>query len=433
MKRSAWLIIGVALVAAVVIAAAVLSARPEASSSDGGGISLELVADGLEHPVSVARAPGLDDRVFIVDQIGMVYMLTSDGALNRTPFLDLRDRMLPPNPSFDERGLLSITFHPDYQENRRLYAFYSAPLREGAPEGYDHTNIISELTASEDGLSVDTSTERIILSIDNPSTSHNGGQALFGPDGMLYITTGDGGGAGDVGPGHNASVGNAQDPTSIHGKVLRIDVDGGDPYGIPDDNPFVSGGGLPEIYALGLRNPAYATFDTETGDLVVADAGQARYEEVDLIVNGGNYGWRFREGAHCFDPEDPYGDPSSCPSTGVNGEALIDPIAEFNNSNLPGGEGRTVIGGAFYHGNIAALKDGYVFGAYDESSSLFVLHRSDDGTWTRSVIVLEDQSDGKVPGYLLAVGIDANGDVLVLSADRAGPSGGTGKVWKLST
>lgn len=432
MRRAAWLVIGAVLVVAALIAAVVLSARPENSvPSSDDGISLELVADGLEHPVAVTRAAGLDDRVFVVDQIGVVYMLMNDSTLDRTPFLDLRDRMVALNPSYDERGLLSIAFHPDYQENRKLYAFYTAPLGDGAPGGYDHTNIVSELTASADGLSVDIGTERVVLRIDHPSSNHNGGQVLFGPDGLLYITTGDGGGGNDVGLGHNSSVGNAQDPNSIHGKVLRVDVDSGDPYGIPADNPYVGGGGLPEIYALGLRNPAFATFDEKSGDLVVADAGQARYEEVDLIVKGGNYGWRFREGAHCFDPNDPNGNPSSCPSTGVNGDALIDPIAEFKNSNLPGGEGQAVIGGAFYHGNITALDGGYVFGAFNDGSPLFVLHRSDGG-WTRSVIALQGQSGGKVPGFLLTVGIDVNGDVLVLSSDRAGPSGGAGKVWKLS-
>ena len=325
-----------------------------------------------------------------------------------------------------------MAFHPNYSENRKLYVFYSAPLREGGPAGFDHTNLVSELTASSDGLSVDVSTERVLLRIDHPSSNHNGGKVLFGPDGRLYITTGDGGGGNDVGFGHNVTVGNAQDPGSIHGKVLRIDVDE-DPYGIPADNPHAGGGGLPEIYALGFRNPAYAAFDPVSGDLLVADAGQERYEEVDLVVKGDNYGWRFREGAHCFDPSNAAADPASCPSTGVDGRPLIDPIAEFKNSNLPGGEGEVVIGGAFYHGNLTALRDGYVFGAFDDGSPIFVLHRSENGSWVRSVVSLENGTGGKVPGFLLAVASDLNGDALVLSSDNAGPSGVSGKVWRLTS
>jgi glucose/arabinose dehydrogenase len=432
MRNGVWLLIGAMLVAALVIAALILSAPPETPTPQTEQrVSLHLVAEGLDHPIAVAHAKGIEDRSFVVDQIGVVSMLMNNGTMDPVPFLDLRDRMMSLNPSYDERGLLSLAFHPDYPENHKLYVFYAAPLREGAPADFDHTNVISELTASADGLSVDRSTERVILAIDHPSSNHNGGQVLFGPDGLLYITTGDGGGGNDVGLGHNDSVGNAQDPSSIHGKVLRIDVDDGDPYGIPAENPYAGGGGgLPEIFALGFRNPAYATFDPTSGDLLVADAGQARYEEVDLVVKGGNYGWRFREGAHCFDPNDATGDPTSCPSAGVHGDELIDPIAEFRNSNLPGGEGSTVIGGAFYHGNITSLDGGYVFGAFDDGSPLFVLHRS-DGAWARSTVAVEGQENGRVPGFLLAVGSDNDGDVLVLSSGRAGPSGGTGKVWRL--
>jgi hypothetical protein len=316
-----------------------------------------------------------------------------------------------------------------------LYAFYSAPLRPGAPADYDHTNYIVELTASGDRSSVDPATARVILAIDNPEGNHNGGQVLFGPDGFLYVTVGDGGGGNDVGLGHNTTVGNAQDLSSIHGKVLRLDVEretDGRAYAIPPDNPFALGGGLPEIYAWGFRNPAYASFDPVTGGLFVADAGQNRFEEVDLVVKGGNYGWRVREGAHCFDPNNPLSNPASCPSTGPNGDALIDPIGEFKNSALPGGEGATVIGGSPYHGNISALAAGYVFGAYRAGGSpLFVLLPSGDGNWTRHSVLVDGRTDGLVPAYLLAVGTDTRGELLVLGADNAGPSGSTGKVWRV--
>ncbi len=434
MKKAIWLMISVLVVAAIVIASIVLNTPPPVNApSIEQKIELTLLTEGLQHPLAVATADGVDDRVFIVDQIGTVQMLLENGTLAPELFLDLRDRVIPLNPGGDERGLLSIAFHPNYSENRRLFAFYSAPLRSVADPSWDHTNIISEFTVSPDGLTVDQASENVVLAIDQPSANHNGGQVLFGPDGYLYVTVGDGGGGNDVGLGHNSTVGNAQDPNSIHGKVLRIDIDSADPYTVPSDNPFVAGGGLPEIFAWGFRNPAYATFDPVNGDLFVADAGQARFEEVDLVVKGGNYGWRYREGAHCFDPSNSLADQTSCPDRGVNGEALIDPIGEFKNSKLPGGEGLAVIGGAVYHGNISSLNNGYVFGAFKAGGSPMFVLLPENGTWTRYGVNLENLTNGLVPGFLLAVGTDLEGDLLVLSADNAGPSGGTGKVWRLQT
>jgi glucose/arabinose dehydrogenase len=419
-----------------VVATVLLSTPPEPPGPPiQGRVVLELAAEGLVHPVGVARAAGLGDRVFIVDQIGVVRTLLSNDTLLPEPFLDLRNELIGLHPNYDERGLLSIAFHPNYTANHKLYAFYSAPLRPGAPADYDHTNYVVELTASADGSTVDPAPARVILAIDNPYMNHNGGQVLFGPDGLLYVTVGDGGGGNDVGRGHNATVGNAQDPTSIHGKVLRLDVDQGSegrPYSIPADNPFAQGGGLPEIFAYGFRNPAYAAFDTINGSLFVADAGQDRYEEVDLVMKGGNYGWNIKEGSHCFDPNNSLANPTSCPSTGAHGEKLIDPIGEFKNSAIAGGEGAVVIGGTVYHGNISSLRDGYVFGAYRAGGSpLFVLLPAGDGNWTRHAVSVEGRSDGRVPGYLLDVGMDTQGELLVLGADSAGPSGSTGKVWRV--
>jgi len=430
MRNATWVLLAALVLIAVTVAAVVLNTPPSQSGPPiDEDLSLELVADGLVHPLGAAVAPGIDDRTFIVDQVGRVHMLLDDGTLAEEPFLDLTGEVVGLNPSYDERGLLSIAFHPDYEENRRLYAFYSAPLRDVAPAGYDHTNLVVELTASTDGLSADPSTAREVLAIDHPAMNHNGGQVLFGPDGYLYVTVGDGGLANDEGLGHNTTAGNGQDVNVLFGKVLRLDVDQEEGYGIPEDNPFADGGGRPEIFAWGFRNPAYATFDPLTGELFVADAGQNRYEEVDLVVRGGNYGWRIREGAHCFDPDDPRGNPADCEDRGPRGEMLIDPIGEFVNSALPGGEGTAVVGGAVHRGNISALEGGYVFGAFRAGGSpLFVLLPS-DGNWTRRAVPVG--ASGEVPGYLLAVATDHRGELLVLSADTAGPSGASGKVWRL--
>jgi glucose/arabinose dehydrogenase len=320
MRNATWVLISALVVAGVVIASVWLNPPPSRSGPPlEGRVSLELVAEGLAHPLAAVSALGIEDRVFIVDQVGTVNALLPNGTLMPEPFLDLRKELIALIPGYDERGLLSIAFHPNYTTNHRLYAFYSAPLRAGAPVDYDHTNLVVELTASENGTSVDPATEKVILAIDNPYMNHNGGRVLFGPDGYLYETVGDGGGGNDVGRGHNASVGNAQDLNSVHGKVLRLDIDrAGDNtnYSIPAGNPLAPGEGLPEIYAWGFRNPAYASFDPATGALFVADAGQDRYEEVDQVVKGGNYGWHFREGAHCFDPNNSLANPASCPSAG---------------------------------------------------------------------------------------------------------------------
>jgi len=437
MRNATWVMVSAVVIAGVIIAS-LLANTPSGPTGPPleGQAALQLVAEGFAHPVAVATTDGVDDRFFVVDQIGVVRTVMTDGAVLPGPFLDLRAEMVALDPAYDERGLLSIAFHPDFGSNRLLYAFYSAPLREGAPEGYDHTNLVVELTAAEDLSSASPSENGTILAVDNPSRNHNGGQVLFGPDGYLYVTLGDGGGANDRGLGHNESIGNGQDLNSLHGKILRLDVDrgsGGTPYSVPPDNPFASGGGRPEIYAYGFRNPAYAAFDNETGELFVADAGQARFEEIDLVVRGGNYGWRIREGAHCFDPDNPLADPASCPTTGAGGEELIDPIGEFVNTDLPGGEGSAPVGGVLYRGNISELDGGYVFGAYRaDGSPLFVLLPDGDGNWTRRTVLVEGRSDGRVPGYLLAVGLDVEGELLVLGADAAGPSGTSGKVWRLA-
>ncbi|HOQ26960.1 MAG TPA: PQQ-dependent sugar dehydrogenase, partial [Methanomassiliicoccaceae archaeon] len=367
MRKATWAPIAAIILVGAAVAYVLISTQPQGSAPPiEDELRLEPIAEGLVHPVAAAIAPGIDDRVFIVDQIGTVHMLMDDGTLVDEPFIDLRDDIVELNPIYDERGLLSIAFHPDYPSDRRVYAFYTSPPGDGAPEGHDHTNVVVEMTTSEDGLSVDESSARTVLSIDHPAPNHNGGQVLFGPDGYLYVTIGDGGGANDEGAGHNAASGNGQDTGVLFGKVLRLDVEAGDDvaYRIPEDNPFVDGGGLPEIFAYGFRNPAYAAFDPETGGLFVADAGQARYEEVNIVVKGGNYGWRVREGAHCFDPDDPRGDPTGCPERDARGEEFKDPIGEFKNSAIPGGEGATVIGGAPYHGTIDSLEGGYVFGAF---------------------------------------------------------------------
>jgi glucose/arabinose dehydrogenase len=243
--------------------------------------------------------------------------------------------------TYDERGLLGLAFHPAYAQNGRFFVYYSAPLREGAPQDFDHTSRISEFSVSSQNPDrADSGSERIMLEVDQPQSNHNGGTLLFGPqDGFLYISLGDGGAHNDAAPGHvedwyefNAG-GNGQDVTqNLLGSILRIDVNTGGPYGIPQDNPFVGREGLDEIYAYGLRNPYRMSFDRagEYG-LFAVDAGEHLWEEISSIVKGGNYGWNVKEGTHCFDAANPTEPPEQCPNiVGPNhpdqGKALIDPV-----------------------------------------------------------------------------------------------------------
>ena len=231
---------------------------------------------------------------------------------------------------------------------------------------WDHTNVVSEFKVSADDPNVaDASSERIISSLDQPQFNHNGHWIDFGSDGMLYISIGDGGYANDWGIGHNVTMGNGQDMTDLHGKILRVDVDGGHPYKVPDDNPFVSDrNAQPEIWAYGLRNPWRCSFDTGTGALFCGDVQQNSYEEIDIIEKGKNYGWRQLEANHCFDYQKPDDHPASCDQSG-----LTMPILEYNNCTAKpdGCKGISIIGGYVYRGSHAAWDGKYFFGDWSKS------------------------------------------------------------------
>ncbi len=246
-------------------------------------IGVEVVADGFVSPVQLVHAPGKNGRRFVVDQVGLVWGLNPAGNRMPKPFLDVRDRIVELRAQGDERGLLGLAFHPDFRRNGRLFAFYNAPPRPGAPEGFNNTINISEFrTQGGQQIHADASTERIVLQVDHPQANHNGGTIAFGPDGYLYISIGDGGGRDDEGLGHvddwyaDNAGGNGQDITqNLLGSILRIDVDRRTPYAIPRDNPFIRHPGLDEIWAYVFRNPYRFALDTR-GDhaMLVGDAWQ---------------------------------------------------------------------------------------------------------------------------------------------------------------
>lgn len=412
---------------------------------EGEQLDVELVASGMTAPVLLRESPDGTGRVFVVDQAGLIRIIDASGTLRSDPFLDLRSSMVPLQTTFDERGLLGLAFHPSYAQNGRFYVYYSAPLRSGAPAGFNHTSRIAEFRVSAtDPDRADPASERILLHVDQPQFNHNGGTVAFGPDGFLYISLGDGGGANDVGPGHVEDWyeanegGNAQNvEANLLGKLLRIDVDGGDPYGIPADNPFVGEAGLDEIYAYGLRNPYRFSFDLGGEQvLLVGDAGQNLYEEVNVVTRGGNYGWNVKEGTFCFDTSNPDQPPASCPSTGQFGEPLIDPVIEYTNIGAGGTIGVVVVGGFVYRGETIPELDGlYIFGDWSASfqqpdGTVLVAEPAAAGLWPIDELRF-GPARARLGEYVLGFGQDLSGEVYILTSEMTAPTGSTGKVYRL--
>ncbi len=279
-------------------------------------VGLKFIAGGFTAPITIADPHDGSGRLFMVDQTGYVKIFFMNGTVLAQPFLDVRDRLVKIDPTYDERGLLSIAFHPQFATNGRVFVYYSAPLRAGVDPNWSCTNHLSEFRISDtDPNKLNMSSEKILLQVDKPYQNHNGGTLLFGPaDGYLYLPLGDGGRADDTGMGHTVGTGNAQDLTKILGKVIRIDVDHTSPgklYAIPPDNPFLSNtSAVPEIYAFGFRNPAYATFDSGgSHKMIIAMAGQRLFESALIVYKGGDYPWNIREGTHCFNPANDFTPP----------------------------------------------------------------------------------------------------------------------------
>jgi glucose/arabinose dehydrogenase len=409
----------------------------------GAEIGLEFVAGNLTAPVDIAYADNDSGRLFVADRTGKIKILDENGSLEEEMFLDMEDRLVELKTLYEERGLLGITFHPDYKNNGKFYVYYSAPLRENAPEDWDSTMTLSEFGVSENPNKADKNSERILLEIDKPALNHNGGTIAFGKDGYLYISVGDGGNANDAGDGHNSTIGNGQDPFTLLGKILRIDVnrqEDGKPYGIPKDNPFANGkNGLEEIYAYGLRNPWRMSFDYETERLFSGDAGQNSWEEISIIEKGRNYGWNLKEGTHCFSSTSPDKSPEECSDTGYKKEQLTGPVVEYLNSQQIGGLGHTTIGGFIYRGNaIPELYGKLVFGDWSTSAispdgTLFIAAPSQNGLWDMQEMKIANRKNGKVGEFILSLGRDQKNELYVLatSDNSIKPAGSNGNIYKI--
>ena len=358
----------------------------------GGAFAYEQRYSQLDfnQPITLTWHEDVPGYWYVVEKGGRVLRFVDDPATTEVEeVLNIQGQVT----NSSETGLIGMTFHPDFGINGHVYAHYTNADN-------DLVSRIVRYTSTDGGATL--GNEELILEIPQPFGNHNGGHLAFGPDGYLYIGMGDGGSSGDP-------LGNAQDLDSFHGKMLRIDVDGGSPYAIPADNPLAGGGGRPEIYAWGLRNPWRWSFDPVDGDLWLGDVGQNDREEVDIIVNGGNYGWNITEGDLCF-PEE-----ANCDRTD-----LIDPVMDY-----PTGDSASVIGGIVYRGsNIPGLYGRYVFSDYHSGNTWAILA---DGTGSDEVVTVaseriahwEHGPDGEA--WALAL----SGDIFTLVPDGAPPSGGT--------
>ncbi len=418
-------------------ATGVAKVMPEAVAAEAG---VELLAEGLTAPLTLAEFPDGTGRLLVLEQVGRLRVIDADGKLLEEPFLDFQGRLDPTiEPGFDERGALGMAFHPAFAGNGKLYVYYSAPLREGHDlqneEWGTHTSHIAEIKVSEgDPNKADPAYERLVLQVDQPQFAHNAGTLAFGPGGMLHIALGDGGSAPDN--GDYPREGTSQDPGDLLGKILRIDVDqvNGAAYGIPDDNPFAGKEGYRgEIYALGFRNPYKIAFDPDgSGRLFAGDVGQNSYEEIDLVVPGGNYGWAIKEATHCFDWDDFEGHFEGC-----DDEGLIDPIIEYKNGGKhpDESEGRSTVGGVVYRGAaMPAFEGKLVFGDWsidggEPTGTIYLATPADqpDQAWDYERIDIT----GGFPHFLMGIAHDLDNELYLLGHDVQGPEGEGGKIFKL--
>jgi glucose/arabinose dehydrogenase len=426
------------LVTAVALSTGLLAGGTVAQA-EGAKVKLEPFATGVNGPTSMVQPDG-DDRLFVTEQFGRVRIVNADGSVEPEPFLDIRNLMIDLHPDFDERGLLGLTFHPDFKSNGKFYVAYSGHLDFDSDLGkqlwWSHTNTVAEFTvSSDDPNKANPDSMRVITSMDWPQFNHNGHWIGFGADGMLYISTGDGGYANDWGIGHNVLEGNAQDLTNPLGKILRVDVnksENGKNYAVPSDNPFVGNAEVePEIWAYGLRNPWRCSFAPDGVQLFCGDVQQNSYEEINIIEKGGNYGWRKMEASHCFDYTKPDTHPADCDT-----EGLIEPIMEYNHcaAQPDGCLGISITGGYVYDGTVEDWKGKYIFGDWSKSfasmkGQIFIGSPGGDGDWAMEVAEVANMP-GDVP-YVMAFGQDSAGEVYALTSITTGPVGSLDTIYKV--
>ena len=334
------------------------------------------IVSGFSTPIGLVSAGDGSDRLFVLEQAGQVRVIREQEHMDE-PFLEISEQVI----CCGERGLLGLAFHPNFPENGYLFVNYT---------DLNGDTVIARFEVSDDPDKTDPTSELKLLVLEQPYGNHNGGGLAFGPDGYLYIALGDGGSGGDP-------LGNAQNTSSLLGKLLRIDVNKADGYGIPADNPYVGGGGAPEVWATGLRNPWRFSFDRQTGDLFIGDVGQQSWEEIDYLPDGSpggaNFGWNYREGSRPF---------RAVPADEID---LTDPVAEYGRD-----QGYSVIGGAVYRGEqLPDLGGIYFYGDYG-SGNIWGLYPDRDGFWQNRLLF---QTGSRITSF----GEDEHGELYYVAED----------------
>ncbi|XP_047449151.1 HHIP-like protein 1 [Mugil cephalus] len=389
-------------------------------------LCLQEVANGLRNPVAMIHADDGTHRFFVAEQLGYVWVYLANGSRIDRPFLNLTQAVLTSPWSGDERGFLCIALHPRFTTVKKAYVYYSVSVKK------EERIRISEFTLStHDENQLDHSSERTILEVVEPASNHNGGQLLFGHDGYLYIFIGDGGRAGDP----FGKFGNSQNKSTLLGKALRIDVDNNDdgaPYSIPSDNPFLGEkGAKPEIYAYGVRNMWRCSIDrgdpitgSGRGRMFCGDVGQNKYEEVDLIVKGGNYGWRAKEGFSCYDRK-------LCQNSSLDD---ILPIFAY-----PHKLGKSVTGGYIYRGcQMPNLNGLYIFGDFMSGRLMSLKENATTGEWQYNEICMGGEQTCKFPKlidsyykYIISFAEDEAGELYFLATGVPSATARAGIIYKI--
>uniref|UniRef100_A0A8C5GLN8 HHIP-like protein 1 n=1 Tax=Gouania willdenowi TaxID=441366 RepID=A0A8C5GLN8_GOUWI len=389
-------------------------------------LCLEEVANGLRNPLAMVHANDGTHRFFVAEQLGLVWTYLPDRSRLENPFLNISKAVLTSSWEGDERGFLGLTFHPKFKYNGKLYVYYSVEV------GLEERIRISEFHVSSYDMNVvDHASERVILEVDEPASNHNGGQLLFGDDGYLYIFTGDGGMSGDP----FGKYGNAQNKSALLGKVLRIDVEGNDKgplYRIPPDNPFIQEpGARPEVYAYGVRNMWRCSVDRGDplskygkGRIFCGDVGQNKFEEIDIIEKGRNFGWRAKEGFSCYDK-------TLCRNSSL-GDVL--PIYAY-----PHKMGKSVTGGYVYRGcEYPNLNGMYIFGDFMSGRLMSLKEDRDTGTWTYREVCMGMGRTCAFPGlintyhqYIISFGEDESGELYFMSTGIPSATSPSGVVYKV--